>query len=117
MHPKITLKLILPLCALISFAACGDDPPPEPEDPPPAAGPQIRFVSAAADTKKVRADCTSGGEKFSDRDVQAVLPIAAAEKCTVTAYLKKGRRSATVTDVEAGIYTCFSGDDDTCTRK
>lgn len=32
MHPRFTLQFVFALCVLISFAACGDDPPPEPED-------------------------------------------------------------------------------------
>ena len=91
-------------------------PPPEPEPEPEPSGPTITFVSQAAETKKVRADCTSDGARVSDRDVQAVLAIAKADKCTVTAYLKKGRRSATVTDVTQGTWVCFSTDDDSCKK-
>ena len=99
----------------------GEPTAPEPgTQPVPAAstasdGPSISFRSDASDTRKLKVLC---GTEKGQGVTEAVVSMAAAETCTVTAYLQdRSRRTAAVRNVTAGTYVCFAADSDGCQRR
>ncbi|MCB9796963.1 MAG: serine/threonine protein kinase [Alphaproteobacteria bacterium] len=78
------------------------------------AGPSMHFVSLAPETRKLNVSC-SGVERASGTS-DLYVAAASAEKCVVTAILKRGRHTATVTDASEGEYKCFEGGENKCER-
>ncbi len=91
------------------------DPAPDEAHAAATAGPALIFASAADDTKKIKARCGAANGEGADR---AVVPVEAADTCTVTAYLQdRSRRTAAVQKPTSGTYRCFAADSDTCERQ
>ncbi len=84
----------------------GATPPPSTSPPAPVSNAPIRFVSAAAETRRITAVCD--GVTVSGAAEVGVTEATAAS-CTITVMLAdRTRLNASVPGVEAGTYQCFA---------